>query len=374
MPAPEPRQGLEALIINTSHFWHSTCSFKEQLLHVSGPEMFSGSYKPLRQNGLLVLWFIEERGRSHLYKYVIRRLLLMIPIILGVTFIVFFISSLTPGSPGRIILGTEATQEQVDEVNHRLGYDKPFFERYCNYVIDALHGDFGESYKTGGPVFDEIFKRFPTTLLLACLCITISAMVGIPLGIYSAVKQYSPIDVALTILAMLMASVPTFWLGLMLILVFAIGLKLLPVFGIGTPAHYVLPTLTLSFAYIASFIRITRSSMLETIRADYVRTARAKGATERMVIWRHALKNALMPVVTMAGMYFGALLGGTVLIESVFALPGLGDLILSSIMRKDIPMVMGCTVFLSTLFCVIMLIVDLAYAFLDPRIKAKFSR
>lgn len=307
-------------------------------------------------------------------KYIAKRLLVLIPVILGVTFIIFSIMALTPSSPGRLILGIQASEEDVAAKNHELGYDKPFVTRFVNYVADAVTGDFGKSYLTNRPVVEEIWNRFPTTFKLAVLSVVTSIMIGVPLGILSAVKQYSAIDLVSTVTAMFMASVPGFWLGLMMMLLFALKLGWLPVSGAGTWAHYVLPTLTLAIPSSASLLRLTRSTMLETIRQDYIRTARAKGVKEGHVIFRHALKNALLPLITSVGMHFGGLLGGTVLIESVFSFPGLGSRMLEAIRDKDVPMVTGCTVFLAVLFCLIMLVVDLLYAYVDPRVKAQYSK
>lgn len=309
-----------------------------------------------------------------MYKYVLKRLLLLIPILLGVTFIVFSIMAMTPGDPGRMILGNNATKQAVTQLNHQLGYDKPFIIKFVNYVKSAVTGDFGLSYTTRTPVFDEIFAKFPTTLILAMLGVLATALLGIPLGILSAIKQYSKIDVTITVFAMLLASIPTFWFGLMLILLFSLYLGILPAFGIGSIKNFILPTITLALPGAAGIMRLTRSTMLEAIRADYIRTARAKGASETLVIWRHALRNALLPIITVLGMTFGGLLGGVILVEKVFGMPGLGSLMLTAIVMKDIPMVMACTIFLATLFCLIMLAVDLLYAFIDPRIKAQFLK
>lgn len=307
-------------------------------------------------------------------RYVAKRLLVLIPVILGVTFIIFSIMALTPSSPGRLMLGLQASEEDVAALNHELGYDRPFLTRFVSYVKDALTGDFGKSYLTDRPVVEEISNRFPTTLKLAILAVITSILIGVPLGILSAVKQYSALDLISTVTAMFMASVPGFWLGLMMMLLFSLRLGWLPVSGAGTWAHYVLPTLTLAIPSSASLLRLTRSTMLETIRQDYIRTARAKGVKEGRVIFHHALKNALLPLITSVGMNFGGLLGGTVLIESVFSFPGLGSRMLEAIRDKDIPMVTGCTVFLAVLFCLIMLAVDLLYAYVDPRVKAKYSK
>lgn len=307
-------------------------------------------------------------------KYVVKRLLLLIPVILGVLLIVFSIMNLTPSSPGRLILGIQASEEDVAKLDHDLGYDKPFAVRFTDYVVNALKGDFGKSYRTSRPVAEEINNRFPTTLRLAILAVITSVLIGVPLGVLSAVKQYSFLDLISTVTALFMASVPGFWLGLMMMLLFSLKLGWTPVSGAESWSSYILPTLTLAIPSSASLLRLTRSTMLETIRQDYIRTARAKGVKEGHVIFRHALKNALLPLITSVGMHFGGLLGGTVLIESVFSFPGLGSKMLSAIRDKDVPMVTGCTVFLAVLFCLIMLVVDLLYAYVDPRVKARYSK
>ena len=309
-----------------------------------------------------------------MYKYVIKRLLLTIPVLLGVTFIVFTIMALTPGDPGRLILGQTARQEAVDQLNHELGYDQPFFTRFFNYIKDIVTKfDFGVSYRTQQPVFDEIIPRFPTTLTLAFLAVLASTLIGIPLGILSAVRQYSKLDTAATISAMFVSSVPDFWLGLMLMLLLSLKLRLLPPDGIDSPLGYIMPTLALSLPSSASILRLTRTTMLETIRQDYIRTARAKGASEKSVIWHHALKNALLPVITVVGSQFGYLLGGSIVVETVFSVPGLGMLTVTAIKSKDMPQVMASIIFLAILFVFIMLLVDLLYAFIDPRIKARYK-
>ncbi len=310
-----------------------------------------------------------------MYKYVVKRLLLMIPVLLCTVFLVFAIMSLTPGDPGTLILGMTAKQEDIDRLNHEFGYDKPFLTRFVDYVKNIiLHLDFGNSYRTRSPVLNEIAARFPATFKLAVSSMILSSLIGIPLGIMSAVRQYSFVDNLFTMVAMFFAAVPGFWLGLMLMLLFSLHLEWLPSSGIGSWKHFALPTLTLATGGAAGLLRLTRSTMLETVRQDYIRTARSKGASERTVIWNHALKNALLPVVTSLGMSFGSALGGAIVTETVFAMPGLGTLIVNSIRQKDIPVVLGSTVLLATLFCVIMLTVDIAYAFLDPRIKARYSK
>ena len=310
-----------------------------------------------------------------MYKYVIKRLLITIPVLLGVIFIVFTIINFTPGDPASMILGESAPQEDIDRLNHELGYDRPFFVRFFDYVKGVvLEGDLGTSYRTNQPVLDEILSRFPYTVQLAVLSIVFSSLIGISVGILSAVKQYTLVDTASTVLAMVFSAVPGFWLALMLILIFSLTLGWLPSYDLDTAKSYILPTVTLALSGAAGIVRLTRSTMLETIRQDYIRTARAKGASERRIIWKHAMKNAMMRVVTSLGMTFGFQLGGTIIVETVFAVPGLGTHVINAIRNKDIPVVLGSTLFLSTLFCIVMLLVDLLYAFLDPRIKAKYSK
>ncbi|WP_027363935.1 ABC transporter permease [Desulfotruncus alcoholivorax] len=307
-------------------------------------------------------------------KYIVKRVLIVFPTLLAIIFIVFGIMSLTPGDPARMMLGQQASPEAVARVNHELGFDRPFIIRYGDYVVKLLEGDMGNSYRTGRPVFNEIISRLPTTAKLASAAILLAVMIGVPLGILSAVKQYSLYDITGTAAAMLMASIPGFWFGLMAILLFALKLGWLPSNGSDTWVHYILPAITLAIPVSASLLRLTRTTMLETIRQDYVRTARAKGQTEKKVIFHHALKNALLPVVTVAGLEFGGLLGGVVTIETVFSINGVGTLIIDAIRMKDVPQVTGCAIFLAFLFMMVMLIVDILYAYIDPRIRARYQK
>ena len=308
-----------------------------------------------------------------MYRYIIKRLLLMIPIIFGVIFIVFFILSITPGDPGRLMLGMNAPQEAVEKLNEELGYNDPFFTRFFRYLGDLARGDFGISYRSRQPVFNEIFSRFPVTLMLSLGTMAVTILLGIPLGVLAAVKQYSKMDMISTFTALLLAAAPSFWLALLMILLFSLKLGWLPPNGIGGISNFIMPVLTQAVIYAASALRMTRSTMLEAIRQDYVRTARGKGAPESRVIWRHAIRNALLPVVTTMGIYLSGMLGGTIIVEQVFGLPGLGTLVIKAILMKDIPQVMAVTIFLAIMFCIIMLVVDLLYAFIDPRIKARFA-
>lgn len=305
-------------------------------------------------------------------KYIIRRLLSLIPILLGIILLIMGIMSLIPGSPGLAILGPDAPAEAVEELNHELGYDQPFLTRYVTYVANLLKGDLGDSYRTSRPVWYEISRRLPTSVTLAFLAVGLAMLIAIPLGILSAVKQYSLADVSLTTLAMVLNSMPTFWLGLMLTIIFSLKLGLLPSIGLDSPKHYVLPVIALSSYTIASLMRLTRTTMLETIRQDYVRTARAKGQKESVVIFRHALQNALLPVITSAGMSFGKMIGGVVAVESVFSIDGVGNMILSAIRNKDVMLVTGGILCLATIYMLVLLFVDILYAVIDPRVREKY--
>lgn len=306
-------------------------------------------------------------------RFILRRLALLIPTILGIILIVFFITSLTPGSPGRIILGANASEEEVNVINDELGFNKPFYQRYVDYVAKVFKGDLGTTYFTKRPVIEGILSRFPVTLKLALYALLFSSIVAIPLGVLSAVKQYSIMDYFGTTLAMFFAVIPGFWFALVLMLFFSLRLGWLPSSGASTELHYIMPVIVTSLAGIASILRMTRTTMLETIRTDYVRTARAKGIKEKKVIWYHAFKNALLPVITIIGMNFGFTLGGTVITEAIFSLPGLGLLTINSIRNQDIPQVMGIVLFFSFIFLIIMLIIDVLYAYIDPRIKATYE-
>jgi len=307
-------------------------------------------------------------------RYSIKRLLLLIPIMLGVSFLVFAILNIVPGDPARVILGEAATAEEVAQLNHELGYDQPFVTRYVNFLVGVVtRFDFGTSYRTGAPVISDVLKRIPTSIIVAVLSITGAVIIGVPLGILSSVKQYSLTDNVSRFIGIFLASVPPFWLGMLLIFFFSLNLKVLPTSGVSTWKGYILPSLALALPYASAMMRFTRSAMLETIRQEYVKTARAKGVPEMWVVISHALKNAALPIITIVGTSFGGLLGGAVVTESVFSLPGLGSLLVMGIRTKDIPVVMGATIFYALMFGTIMLLVDLLYAFADPRIKAKYK-
>lgn len=306
-------------------------------------------------------------------KYVLRRILLLIPVLLGVSFLVFTIMSLTPGDPAQLILGENAPKEAILQLRQEMGLDDPYLMQYFRFVGKAITGDFGRSYTTGREVFGEIFSRFPNTMVLAILGVIIAILIGIPLGIISATKQYSLIDSVGMIGALLGVSMPNFWLGLMLILFFSVNLGWLPSGGFDGWKSVILPAFTLGTGSAAIITRMTRSSMLEVIRQDYIRTARAKGVAEKVVINKHALKNALIPVITVVGLQFGGLLGGAVLTESVYSWPGVGRMMVDAIRQKDTPTVLATVVFLATVFSVVNLMVDILYAYVDPRIKSQYK-
>lgn len=309
----------------------------------------------------------------NMHKYVLKRILLLIPVLLGVSLLVFTIMSLTPGDPAQLILGENAPKEAVLKLREEMGLNDPFFMQYFRFVKNAIMGDFGRSYTTGREVFGEIFARFPNTLILAVIGIIISVCIGIPIGIISATRQYSFLDSFSMVIALLGVSMPVFWLGLMLILTFSVKLGWLPSGGFDGLKSIILPAVTLGVGSAAIITRMTRSSMLEVIRQDYIRTARAKGVAEKVVINKHALKNALIPIITVVGLQFGHLLGGAVLTESVYSWPGVGRLMVDAIRQKDTPTVLAAVVFLAAAFSVVNLLVDILYAYVDPRIKSQYK-
>lgn len=308
-----------------------------------------------------------------MHKYVFKRLLMLIPVVIGVSFMVFFIMSLAPGDTARMILGEDAPEEALEAFREEQGLNDPVLVQYGNYMIKLVQGDLGESYKTGRPVFTEIFSRFPDTLRLAFWGMIFAVVLSIPIGIVSATKQYSILDSVSMVFALLGVATPNFWLGLMLIIGFSLHLRWFPSAGSEGWISLVLPVITLGTGCMANITRTTRSSMLEVIRQDYIRTAKAKGVSKKVTIWKHALKNALIPVVTVIGLQFGSLLGGAVLTETVFAWPGVGTYLVNSIKAKDTPAVLGCVIIFSICFSIVNLIVDILYAFIDPRIKSKYK-
>lgn len=306
-------------------------------------------------------------------KYILNRLLMLIPVIIGVTFLVFFIISLTPGDVAAMIIGDGATQEAIQELRTEMGLNDPLIVQYGRYMKDLVTGNMGESYATGKAVSSEVASRFPNTFKLTILSILVSIIISIPIGVVSATRQYSIFDSLGMVLALIGISMPSFWLGLILIIVFALNLGWFPSGGAEGFTSVILPAITLGVASTASITRTTRSSMLEVIRQDYIRTAKAKGVSNRKVIKKHALKNALIPAITVIGLEFGVMLGGAILTETVFSWPGIGRLMVESIQRKDTPMVLGCIITFSVCFSIVNLVIDILYAYIDPRIKANYE-
>jgi peptide/nickel transport system permease protein len=308
-----------------------------------------------------------------MFKYIIRRILMMIPVLLGVTFIIFTLMYITPGDPARIILGDTATQASVSAMRHQMGLDQPFLVQYGNYIKNlVLHFNIGTSYVTKQPVMTEIMSAAPSTLKLALSSMIVAVLIGIPVGVISAVKQYSIFDTVTMIFALIGISMPVFWLGLLLIILFAVKLQWLPAAGYSGFKYMILPAIALGAQSVSVFARMTRSSMLEVIRQDYIRTVRAKGQKEIVVILGHALRNALIPIITILGLQFGGLLGGAVLTESIFSIPGIGRLMVDSINMRDYPVVQGGVIFIAIGFSIVNLLVDLMYAYVDPRIKSQY--
>ena len=302
--------------------------------------------------------------------YIVRRALVAIPTLLGVATVVFGLLRLLPGDPASVIAGPTATAESIATIRHQLGLDLPLWEQYLTFLGRLLRGDLGISTRTGSPVVQEIFSRVPYTAELAVTSLVLAIAVGVAAGVIAATRRNGGADLGISGSAVFGVSMPTYWLGLMLIIVFAVRLRVLPAAGADQGAlSLVLPAVTLALFSMGLVARQTRSAMLEVLGQDFVRTARAKGAGRSAVLIRHALRNALLPVVTTIGLQFGALLGGAVLTETVFAWPGVGRLLVDSISARDYPVVQGVVLLLSVSFIVINLLTDLVYAYVDPRIR-----
>ena len=301
--------------------------------------------------------------------YIVRRLILLLPVLLGVSLVSFGLLQLVPGDPALILAGEEATEEVLARIRHEYGLNQPLPVQFLAYLRHAVTGDLGISIQSRQPVAVLLGQRFPFTLKLAFLAIVVSATLGVVAGVIAATRRNSTLDLAALLGSLVGISLPNFWLGLLAILVFAVKLRWLPAGGTGTLAHLILPALVLGAASSAVIARTTRASMLEVLRQDYVRTARAKGVDERLVIYRHALKNAMIPILTVFGLEFGYNLGGAVLTETVFSLPGVGRLIVEGIFARDYPVVQGALLLVATTFVLVNLLTDVAYAFFDPRIR-----
>lgn len=307
-------------------------------------------------------------------RFILKRILALIPVLLGVSFIIFCLLYFTPGDPAEYMLGMDATEENIQELREELGLNEPFLVQYFNYIKNiVLHFDFGKSYTTKQSVTIELLQRVPATVTLAVLSVAFATIIGVVTGVIAAVKQYSIFDKLATIFALTGVSMPNFWTGLMLIIIFSVKLGWLPPSGFSTPMHWILPALTVGMASSATIMRQTRSAMLEVIRQDYITTARAKVQKEIVIVFRHALRNALIPIITVVGISFGGMLGGAILAESIFSVPGIGKLMVDAISVKNYPMVQGGVLLIAFAFSIVNLLVDILYAFVDPRIKSQYK-
>ena len=307
-------------------------------------------------------------------KYISRRVLILIPVLLGVSFLVFAILAMMPADVAAVQLGVSATPEGIEKWNEEHGLNDPFLKRYFDYMGGLLTGDPGVSWSSNTPIKTEFVQRIPSTMALTAGTIVLVILLGVPVGVISAIRQYSIFDNISRLLAMLLTSLPAFWLGLLLMLKFALELDVLPATGGGSFAHYILPWIILSTAMAAQMIRMTRSTMLEVIRADYVQTARAKGARPVRVVMVHELRNALLPIITVVGIILGQTLGGAIVTETIFALPGVGTYLLQGIFKYDMPVVMISVLFIAAVIGVINLLIDILYMYIDPRLRSQFVK
>ena len=300
--------------------------------------------------------------------YLLRRLAQSVLVLLGVSFVVFFILYLT-GDPALLLLPPDATAEDIRKFREAMGFNDPFIVQYGRFLGGALRGDFGQSVRHGEPAFPLVLERLPATFQLSGAALLVALALAIPAGVLSAVRRNTVTDYVATVVALLGQSMPTFWLGIMLILVFSVQFNWLPSSGRGGLEHLVLPAVTLGLFTTARITRLTRSGMLEVLNQDYIRTARAKGVSGRPVVWKHAFKNAAIPIVTIVGIELGTLLGGSVITETIFAWPGVGRLSVQAIYNRDYPVVQAAVFLLASTFVLVNLIVDLLYTYLDPRIR-----
>lgn len=306
-------------------------------------------------------------------QYVLKRIIMSIFVLIGVSMLIFFLLELAPGDPALAVLGENASPEAVAEFHKIHGLDDPALVRYARYLWNVLHGDLGTSYSNGKAVAGEILTRFPTTVLLAFLATVATVIIGVPLGILTAIKRGKWVDTLLSATAMIGVSMPGFWLGLMLIYAFSLKIGWLPASGFYGPVYWILPTVTMAAASAAAVMRTMHSSMLEVVRQDYIRTARAKGVVESRIIFHHMLRNSLIPVITVIGLQISLLFGGTMVIETVFSIPGLGKFLVTALKARDYPICQGGVLLVSCSYSIVSLGCDLLYAFLDPRIRASYQ-
>ena len=301
--------------------------------------------------------------------YTGKRLLQTIFVLLGISLITFVLLQVVPGDPVALMLEKRADPETIAKVRNELGLDLPYYVQYLNFIKGAIHLDFGTSYFTKEVVTDALIRCFKVTVKLACMSFIFASVIGIPCGIFAAVKRGKGIDTVVMVLSIIGVSAPAFWVAIILQILFGLKLNILPISGFDTPASYILPSLALGARYAGNIARITRTSMLEVLGQDYIRTAKAKGAMRWAVILKHALKNAMIPIVTLVGTDFGYMLTGSMLIEKVFSIPGIGKLAVDAMSNRDLPLLEGTVMYIAFVFVVVNLIVDVSYAFLDPRIR-----
>lgn len=306
--------------------------------------------------------------------YIVKRLLLIIPTLLGITIIVMLFIMIVPGDPARLLTGLDASEEEVAALREEMGLNDPFPLRYGKYIISILHGDLGTSFRTKRPVMTEIMQRLPYSVMLVFISLVIALCVGIPIGIYAATHQYSWKDNASILGSLFLVSVPNFWLALMLIQLLCVDLGLLPAAGVKSWTGWILPAITGSLGFAATIARQMRSNLLEVVRQDFITTARAKGQSEGKVLYRHALKNAIIPVIQIVGGIFGMAIGGSMITELIYSIPGLGSYTLSALMSRDYPVIQTSVLFMSALFAIVLLLIDVAFAIVDPRIRSQYAR
>lgn len=307
-------------------------------------------------------------------KYILKRLLMLIPTLLGISLIVLVIIDLTPGDPARMLLGTTATEEKVEELREELGLNDPFLVRFWRFISGVAQGDFGTSIMTKRPVFNEMVSRFGYTLVLVTFGTIFSVLCGIPIGIYAATHTHTWKDSTAIFLSLIAVSMPSFWFALLLIRFFGVTLHWLPISGVESWTGWILPCVAMALGLMALIARQMRSDVLEVLRQDYITTARSKGLSERTVVYRHALKNAVIPVIMVVGGVFGVSLGGSLVTEVIFSIPGLGQYIMTGLNNRDYPVIQSGILIISGLFAVIILIVDIVFAMVDPRIRSQYSR
>lgn len=305
-------------------------------------------------------------------RYIVRRLLLMIPVVIGVTLLIFLLQAFTPGDPAKLALGNDASEEELQQWREERDLNAPIVVQYGKYMWGVLHGDFGISYRSPKNITTTIFERWPTTFLVAILSVSISALIGIALGIVAALHRNSWLDSFARFLGMLGVSMPNFWFALLMIMLFSLKLKWFPVSGFYGPEYWVLPMATVGILGSAGLLRLTRSAVLDSLSADYIRTARSKGQKESKIVLHHVLRNALIPIVTSIGGHFAGALGGTIILEQIFAIPGLGQLMVNAIYQRDYPLIRGSVLLVAVTASVVNLLVDLIYAWIDPRVMTAF--